>query len=200
MKRHSGRRRFLQFFSALSAAAVLGPKLSKAQDTKICSPTRTDAKGPFFVSDAPVLADLNRWGKPGEVMKIAGRVMDAGAPDQPVGGVKIELWQTDGQGRYHPEGNGPASQYDDKDLDLRGTILANNDGRYEVASLVPGEYEPRPRHIHYQLSAPGFRKLVTQIYVSDGEEVPGGPCRSTRIDRSSGSAHIAVPDIFMVKT
>lgn len=199
MKRHPGRRRFLQFFSALGGAALAGSKRAEAQNADECGPTRRDAKGPFFVDDMPVVENLNRWGKPGEPMKISGRVVDANAPNRPVAGVKIELWQTDGEGRYHPEDNGPASRYEDRELDLRGTILADSEGRYEVVSLFPGEYDPRPRHIHYQLSAPGYRTLVTQIYVSDGEAVPGGPCRSTRVIRSGGSAEIAVPDILMVR-
>lgn len=200
MKRHPGRRRFLQFFTALGSATLIRPEPAKAQSTEACGPTEQDAKGPFFVDDTPVVADLNRWGKPGEPAKIFGRVMDAATPDRPVAGVKIELWQTDGEGRYHPEDNGPAADYADQELDLRGTILADSDGRYEVASLVPGEYAPRPLHIHYQLSAPGYRTLVTQIYVTDGEPVPGGPCRSTQVDRSNGMAEIAVPDILMVRT
>ena len=92
----------------------------------------------------PVVENLNRWGKPGEPLRITGRVTNADRPDQPLAGVKIELWQTDGEGRYHPEGNGSASQYDDRQLDLRGTVLTDDDGRYEVASVVPGEYDPRP--------------------------------------------------------
>lgn len=199
MMQRPGRRRFLQFFTAYGGALLFGTKSSGAQSTQACAPTRSDSKGPFFVSDMPVVENLNRWGKPGEPMRITGRVTNADKPDQPLAGVKIELWQTDGEGHYHPEGNGPASQYDDRQLDLRGTVLTDDDGRYEVASVVPGEYDPRPRHIHYQLSAPGFRTLVTQIYVSDGEAVPGGHCRSTRVDRSTGAAQIAVPDISMVR-
>lgn len=179
----------------VAAQIVLG-----AAHAQACGPTQPDAMGPFYVSGTPVVEDLNRWGKPGEPLQITGRILDASAPDQPVADARIELWQTDGEGRYHPESNGPASRYGDQEIDLRGTVTGDAQGRYTVASLVPGTYEPRPRHIHYRISAPGFQTLVTQIYVSDGEPVPGGPCRSVRIERSDQAPRIAVPDILLPRS
>ena len=181
--------------ASLAAAIGFGSK-ARAQVTE-CGLTRADAKGPFFVSDTPIVDNLNRWGKSGEPMVIVGRVLDGTDPSRPVANARIELWQTDGKGLYYPQNNGRASDYGGKDIDMRGTVIAGEDGQYSVASLVPGRYEPRPRHIHFQLSAPGFKTLVTQIYVSDGEDVPGGPCRSSVVDRSQGQARFKVPDILL---
>lgn len=196
--RQPGRRRFLAYFGAAGAAAtgaVLTFRPSNAQQG--CAPTPSDAMGPFYVADAPVVDDLNRWGKPGEPMAVTGRVLDAGDLRTPVAQARVEAWQTDGEGRYHPQGNGPASVYADRDIDMRGTVIADTEGRFFYRTLVPGRYAPRPRHIHYRVTAPGYETLVTQHYVSDGEDVPGGPCRSGRVDRSSGEARFDGPAIYL---
>lgn len=186
---------FFGAFGTATAGAVLPHRVSPAADG--CAPTPGDALGPFYVADTPVLADLNRWGKPGEPLAVTGQVLDAGDLSTPIADARIEVWQTDGTGRYHPEGNGPASAYADRDIDLRGTVLAGTDGRFAYRTLVPGRYAPRPRHIHYRVSAPGYATLVTQHYVSDGEAVPGGICRSGRVDRASGSARFDGPAIYL---
>ncbi len=46
-------------------------------------PTARDMEGPFYISNTPNVTNLNRFGKKGEVMQIAGRVMNAASPDPP---------------------------------------------------------------------------------------------------------------------
>jgi hypothetical protein len=50
-------------------------------------------------------------------MQIAGRVMNAAAPDEPIPGARLEIWQTDGTGRYYPEANGDYIGFRDSDID-----------------------------------------------------------------------------------
>ena len=137
-----------------------------------CAPTAKDYLGPFYVSGTPVLNDLNRFGKPGVALRVSGRVLSAADGHAPVAGARIEVWQTDSTGRYHPEGNGKAGDYADGDIDMRGTVVADGEGRFNFLTVVPGRYPPRARHIHYRISAAGFRPLVTQHYLSEGEAVP----------------------------
>ena len=152
--------------------------------------------GPCYVENTPVLTSLNRWTRADEPMIVTGRVL-AADDESPVAGARLEVWQTDGDGRYHPQGNGPAEMYEDREIDMRGTVVAGDDGAYTYDTLVPAPYWPRPRHIHYRVSAPGFRTLVTQHYLSDGEPVPGGPCRSGSIERAGEVARFDGPVIYL---
>lgn len=189
--RPPSRRRFLQFASAVPASVVA--KSAEAQQAQI--PTARDAEGPFYVANVPIVDNLNRFGKSGEPMRITGAVMNAAAPEQPVAGAKLELWQTDGTGRYYPEANGDYSDYPDRDVDMRGTIITNDAGQFDVMSLFPAEYEPRPSHIHYWVHAERFRSLVTQHYL---DTEPGNrPHRTAQVDRSATPAVFLAPTIFL---
>lgn len=167
---------------------------------EVCVPTRSDSLGPFYVSGMPVLADLNRWGKQGEPLLVTGRVLDAGDQAMAVAGARIEIWQTDGEGDYHPSDDGAAADYDDRELDMRGTVLGDADGMFAYRTLIPAAYWPRPRHIHYRITAPGYQTLVTQHYLTDGESTSKSPCRSGPIDRSTGIARFDGPDIYLQKS
>ena len=128
-------------------------------------------------------------------MRIVGQVMNASAPDQPVANARLELWQTDGTGQYYPEANGDYSDYDDAEVDMRGTLFTDETGRFEVMSLFPAEYEPRPSHIHYWIRAEGFRSLVTQHYLDTS---PGNrPHRTAAVDRSGTHAVLFAPTIYL---
>lgn len=158
--RQPARRRFLQFAAMVPASLGLSASWAQAQQPMI--PTAGDMEGPFYISNTPVVSNLNRFGKPGEAMRIVGQVMNAAAPDTPVPGARLELWQTDGRGRYHPEDRGDYSDFQDDQIDLRGTVIADAMGRFDVMSVFPKEYWPRPPHIHSWIRAEGFRPLVTQ--------------------------------------
>lgn len=179
----------------VTAALWVGTASTFAKDP--CAPTARDYLGPFYVAGTPVLEDLNRFGKPGEALIVSGMVLSAAEGHPAVAGARIEVWQTDSDGRYHPEGKGKAGDYADADIDLRGTVLADVNGSYRFRTVVPGRYAPRARHIHYRLTAAGFETLITQHYLSDGEDVPGGACRSGAIIRSDGGASFGAPAFYL---
>lgn len=118
----------------------------------ICTATRRDAEGPFYEPDAPVIVDL-AGGLAGALIAISGRVRDEAC--RPIPAATVEVWQADDAGGYH----------DDR---LRGTLTAGADGAWAFDSIMPGRYLQasglRPAHIHFRVSAPGFRTLVTQLY------------------------------------
>ena len=187
------RRRFLQFAAMVPASLGLSTTWAEAQQAMI--PTASDMEGPFYISNTPVVSTLNRFGKPGEVMRIAGQVMNAAAPDRPVPGARLELWQTDGQGRYHPQDNGDYSDFRDDQIDMRGTVIADDEGRFEVLSLFPAEYWPRPPHIHYWIRAEGFRPLVTQHYLDTGPS--NRPHRTAQVNRTQSPAFYPAPTLYI---
>lgn len=191
--RPPNRRRFLKFAATVLPASALAPSRASAQQARI--PTARDAEGPFFVANVPVVKSLNRFGKTGEPMRIVGTVRNANDPDQPVVGARLELWQTDGTGRYYPEANGDYQDYTDHEVDMRGTIYSDSTGTFEVMSLYPAEYEPRPSHIHYWIHADGFRPLVTQHYLDTPPR--NRPHRTAQVDRSQPLAVYRAPAIYL---
>jgi protocatechuate 3,4-dioxygenase beta subunit len=187
------RRRFLQFAAMLPASLGLSVRGADAQEAMI--PTAADMEGPYYISNTPVVRDLNRFGKPGEAMRIAGRVMNAAAPEMPVPGARLELWQTDGRGRYHPQENGDYGDFRDDQIDLRGTVIADEQGRFDVLSVFPAEYWPRPPHIHYWIRAEGFRPLVTQHYLDTSPR--NRPHRTARVLRDQNPALYPAPVFYI---
>lgn len=187
------RRRFLQFAAMVPASLGLPVARAAAQEAMI--PTASDMEGPFYIRNVPVVSNLNRFGKPGEVMRIVGRVMNAAAPDSPVPGARIEIWQTDGRGRYHPQDKGDYRNYRDDQIDLRGTVIADDQGRFDVLSVFPAEYWPRPPHIHYWVRATGFRPLVTQHYLDTSPR--NRPHRTARVIREQSPAVFPAPTFYI---
>lgn len=54
-------------------------------------------------------------------------------------------------------------------------IKMDAQGHYVFRTLIPAPYRDggldRPRHIHYIITAPGHRKLVTQLYFEGDERL-----------------------------
>ncbi|MGU7774201.1 catechol 1,2-dioxygenase [Burkholderia sp. MR1-5-21] len=140
-------------------------------------------EGPLYVAGAPASIGFARLddGKDeadGDVLFMQGTVYgDNGAP---LAGAKVEVWHANLQGNY--------SFFDKTQsaFNLRRTIVTDAHGRYQFRSIVPvgygcppdgttqrlldklGRHGRRPAHIHFFVSAPGHRKLTTQINI-DGD-------------------------------
>ncbi len=119
---------------------------------RVCTPTTPDALGPYYIAGAPAVVDLAGTER-GQPIAISGLVLDTQC--EPIANAQVEIWQADDAGDYH----------DDK---LRASIACNAAGAYAFTSIMPGRYlqatGPRPAHLHYRVSAPGYRTVVTQIY------------------------------------
>ncbi len=178
---------------AMAIAVISAP--SFAHDPA-CVPTQRDALGPFFVANTPEVDNLNRFGKEGEPMRIEGEIRSAEPPHDPIAGAQVEIWQTDGTGRYYPQNDGDVTDYQDSEIDLRGTRYTDRDGVFSVMSLFPAAYRPRPSHIHYKLSAEGFESLVTQHYLETDRV--RDTCRVAQVDRSQSPALFNAPTIYLL--
>lgn len=187
------RRRFLTFAATLPTSLGLIAGRAEAQQAMI--PTASDMEGPFYISNTPIVTNLNRFGKTGEVMQITGRVMNAANPDQPVVGASVEIWQTDGTGRYYPETKGDYADFNNQDIDLRGTVITDANGYFAVLSVFPKEYWPRPPHIHYWIRAEGFRGLVTQHYLDTSPR--DRPHRTANVIRDQKPALFPAPTLYI---
>ena len=79
---------------------------------------------------------------------------------EPIEGAVLDIWQADDDGAY-----------DNVGFTLRGKVRTDAEGRYEVDTIVPGNYlngaQYRPAHIHVKVSAEGHALLTTQLYFPD---------------------------------
>jgi catechol 1,2-dioxygenase len=141
-------------------------------------------EGPLYVAGAPKsegfarLDDGSDEGN-GQLLFMQGTVYDVDG--SPLPGAQVEVWHANVLGNY--------SFFDKTQsaFNLRRTIITDGKGRYQFRSIVPvgygcppegttqrlldklGRHGRRPAHIHFFVSAPGHRKLTTQINI-DGDE------------------------------
>ena len=141
-------------------------------------------EGPLYVAGAPESTGFARLddgveSEQAEVLFMQGTVFDGDG--QPLAGAKVEVWHANLMGNY--------SFFDrtQSDFNLRRSIVTDENGRYAFRSILPkgygcppngttqqlldklGRHGQRPAHIHFFVSAPGHRKLTTQINI-DGDE------------------------------
>jgi len=95
------------------------------------------------------------------VIHVVGRVLDASGAVIPE--ARVELWQANGEGRYHHPGDS-SNVAVDPGFQGFGQMLTAADGGYRFKTILPGLYPGRTRHLHFKVIAPGFRDLATQMY------------------------------------
>lgn len=135
-------------------------------------------EGPLYVAGAPKSKGFARLDdgtevEQGEVLFMQGKVLDDN--NNPIPNALVEVWHANLKGNY--------SYFDQSqsDFNLRGTIETDENGNYQFRSILPsgyavppngstetllsaiGRHGNRPSHIHFFVSAPGCRKLTTQI-------------------------------------
>ena len=137
-------------------------------------------EGPLYVAGAPESVGFARMDDGSESDKvdtlfIEGTVTDVHGDIIP--GAKVEVWHANSLGNY--------SFFDksQSDFNLRRTIITDQDGKYVAQTTMPvgygcppegttqfvldklGRHGNRPSHVHYFVSAPGYRKLTTQFNI-----------------------------------
>ena len=83
----------------------------------------------------------------------------------------FESYDSYDDGTYHPNGSGKVDDYAAEAVTLRGFVLTDENGYYSFKSIFPGLYGSRARHIHYKVTAPKHRTLVTQSYFEGDERI-----------------------------
>lgn len=132
--------------------------------------TPIDQLGPFYKRGAPNTAVLRAAGDPGLPLAVAGAVYNTRGEALP--GAKIEIWQTNHMGHYDLSG-----------YRYRATLVAGAKGLYDFQSVIPGHYPARTcQHIHFLVSAPGYKPLVTQMYFGSDPVFKGDPVKNPNDD------------------
>jgi len=173
-----------------------------------CGPTGRTTAGPFYVSNAPATMNINLLNAPGTPMRVSALVLGGSDGRSPLPGATVELWHADSDGHYHPEDQGEISRYRPEEINLRGQVVSDGDGRAHFASIVPGRYGNRRRHLHWRLTAAGHRPLVTQTYWQDekgtryerGDPVDRNPEDCRWIDFRSDGGNAVGDVVFVLET
>jgi protocatechuate 3,4-dioxygenase beta subunit len=108
-------------------------------------------EGPFFKAGSPERSALVEGGMVGQKLTLTGYVLTADC--QPVAHALLDFWQANAQG-----------QYDNAGYSLRGHQYTDQNGRYQLETIVPGLYPGRTEHIHVKVQAPGGPLLTTQLF------------------------------------
>lgn len=144
--------------------------------------TESTVLGPFFVDDAPLVelgGDVAR-GASGIPCWVEGTV--SGLARGPLGGVRIDVWESDEDGFYDV-------QYGDDRSAGRGHLFTDRDGSYRFWCVRPAPYPipfdgpvgqlleathrspMRPAHLHFRVDAPGHHQVVTHIFPAGGDHL-----------------------------
>ena len=145
--------------------------------------TATEATvfGPFFVAGAPRI-DLGgdmAFGATGEPCWVEGTVTDSDG--RPIEGARIDVWEADADGDYDVQRD-PGGEFS-----ARAYLLSGPGGEYRFWGIRPTPYpipddgpvgrmldavgrSPyRAAHLHFMVTAEGYRRLVTHIFVRGDE-------------------------------
>ncbi|HKS13993.1 MAG TPA: catechol 1,2-dioxygenase [Pseudomonas sp.] len=154
---------------------------AKDAEAGLAGGTPRTIEGPLYVAGAPLSVGEARMDDGSEegvatLMLLEGQVLDPHG--QPLAGATVDLWHANTKGTYSFFDPGQ-SEYN-----LRRRIVTDDQGRYRARTLVPsgygcdpqgptqecldqlGRHGQRPAHVHFFISAPGYRHLTTQINLS----------------------------------
>ena len=157
----------------------------KLADESTSLPTLTAILGPFWRADAPrreMDASIVHNIPDGDHTYMYGIVKDYLTND-PIENAELDVWHTAPNGLY--EQQDPTQV----DFNLRGRFTTGKDGSYSFYCLRPTSYPipkdgpagkllelldrhpMRPAHIHFIVSAPNYKPIVTQIYDRRDEHI-----------------------------
>jgi catechol 1,2-dioxygenase len=140
--------------------------------------TQANLLGPFWRDDQPIVEDggtLLRSPTPGPPLAVRVRLQDRiGAP---IPGAEVDVWHSSPEGLY--ENQDP----EQAEMNLRGRFISDAEGQFGFMTVLPagypipddgpvgellrmaGRHRFRPAHLHFMVYKPGFKTLISQLYV-----------------------------------
>jgi len=141
--------------------------------------TTANLLGPFWRMHSPPTengASIVRSPTPGPPLFVSARVVDeAGAA---IAQAEVDVWQSSPEGLYEQQDETQA------EMNLRGKLTTDGQGRFGFRSVLPagypipidgpvgellaaqGRHNMRPAHLHFLIYKPGHKTLVSQVYVN----------------------------------
>jgi protocatechuate 3,4-dioxygenase beta subunit len=169
--------------------------------------TMPSLEGPFYKPNAPLraggrLLDLPP-GPDAELLTIQGRVTQH-ETGEPIPSAEVDVWQADEHGIYDTVG-----------YNLRGKVVTDSDGRYQIETVVPyrykirddgpngelldmlGQHSWRPAHVHFKVWVDGALGLTTQFYFAGSDYLDTDVANAVRdelvVSLSEGTRRDGVP-------
>ncbi len=142
--------------------------------------TENTVFGPFHVAGAPIRQmgeNICLDGK-GETCLFEGRVIDLHG--EPLEGACVDVWSDNAEGYYDVQQPGIQPKWNN-----RGRFFTGSDGVYRFVGIKPvsypipddgpvgkmlgrlGRHPNRPAHMHFRVTAPGHKTIVTHTFVGD---------------------------------
>ena len=187
MSRVSLTRRDLLERCAVFGALVAGPALDIPaisafwEQADALKPTPPNALGPFYKKRAPEARLLRMKTDAGMPLAVAGRIIDTrgGA----VRDATVEIWHADHGGHYDIAG-----------YRFRAKLPLDAEARYQFDTVMPGHYPDRVcQHVHYLVTAPGHKPLITQLYFATDPVFDGDPDKNFTKDPLIRSRELVRP-------
>jgi hydroxyquinol 1,2-dioxygenase len=146
--------------------------------------TAANLLGPFWRMHSPRTesgGSIVRSQTPGPALFVTARVRDVAG--KPIEGAEVDVWHSSPEGFYEQQDPKQA------DMNLRGKFTTDADGAFSFRSVKPAGYpipidgpagdfvratkrhHYRPAHLHFLIYKPGFKTLISQIYVNDDERL-----------------------------
>jgi len=169
-----------QEFVLLSDVLGVSMQTVAINNEAVGNATEATVFGPFFANDSPFVplgGDIAGGGS-GEPAWVEGTVTDIDGRRIP--NARIEVWEADDDGLYDV-------QHEDYEVYGRAHMFSDENGEYRFWGLFPTPYpipydgpvgdllraterSPyRASHLHFMVTAPGYRTLVTHIFVRGDE-------------------------------
>lgn len=167
-----------QLLSDVLGISVLVDNITHGEESEDME-TEHNVLGPLYREEAPYMelpAVICREDEEGTPLLISGQVISAGT-GTPLAHATVDVWQANEKGYYeNQDENQP-------DYNLRGRMRTDEQGRYEIRTIVPGPYDIakggpvgrflkalgrhdwRPAHIHFRVSGEGYIPLTTMLFV-----------------------------------
>jgi hydroxyquinol 1,2-dioxygenase len=146
--------------------------------------TAANLLGPFWRMNSPTTENggsIVRSQTPGPALFVTARVRDTAG--RPIEGAEVDVWHSSPEGFY--EQQDPKQAH----MNLRGKFTTDADGAFGFRSVKPAGYpipidgpagdfvratrrhHYRPAHLHFLIYKPGFKTLISQVYVNDDERL-----------------------------
>jgi hydroxyquinol 1,2-dioxygenase len=146
--------------------------------------TTANLLGPFWRLDSPHTENggsIVRSPTPGPALFVNAWLKDTAG--NPIEGAEVDIWHSSPEGFY--ENQDPVQA----DMNLRGKFTTGKDGQFGFRSVKPagypipidgpvgellriqGRHNMRPAHLHFLIYKPGFKTLISQIYVPDDPNI-----------------------------
>ncbi|MER3328704.1 MAG: twin-arginine translocation signal domain-containing protein, partial [Candidatus Kapaibacterium sp.] len=190
--KNNSRRQFLKntTLAGIALSTLSNNPKASAEEPKetnqACEVTTLDyyGEGPFYTDNPPIKEDgqIAKENEAGQRIRISGRVTNLDCTEILSGSI-VDVWHAN-----------DAGEYDNTGYNLRGKVIANEQGFYMFETILPGKYlngsRYRPSHIHFKITPPDFPTLTTQLYFEGDTSIEDDAAASLKSGQYDASDRI----------